>query len=174
MQSQTYITSLSIEDCRSLLGDPKYAPPKFFTLTPFNPPPKGTVFARIRGDRFRLFATGSKYIQNSFAPFFYGSLESVQNGTRIQGRFRMHLFTRAFMGVWFGFLGFIILVIITSLLSGDRDFQQPLHVIFGMPLIMVVFGIALVYFAWSVGRGQRESMKDFIQSDLLAKPESRF
>lgn len=173
MPAQTYITSLSIEECRSRLTDPKYSPPGFFTFNPFTPPPKGTIFVKLRGDRFRLFATGPRYILNSFVPFFYGSLEALPNGTRIHGRFRMHPFTRIFMAIWFGFLGVFTLLVITSLLFGDRQPQQPIHILFEGPVIMALFGTALVRFGWWFARGQRQSIRDFIRNDLLAQPQTQ-
>jgi len=173
MPAQTYTTSLSIEECRSRLSAPQYSPPRFFTFNTFTPPPKGTIFVKLRGDRFRLLATGPKYIRNSFAPFFYGSLEALPNGTRIHGRFHMHPFTRIFMAMWFGFLGFVTLLLISSLLSTDRQLMQPLHIIFGTPLMMALFGIGLVRLCWWFAEGQRQSIRDFIQNDLLAQPQTQ-
>ena len=63
---------------------------------------EGTISARVRGDRFRLFAWGPLNLRNSFAPLFYGRLEGVGGKTRIHGRFRMHALVQAFLFVWFG------------------------------------------------------------------------
>jgi hypothetical protein len=63
---------------------------------------EGTISARVRGDRFRLFAWGPVNLRNSFAPLFYGRLEEVEGKTRIHGRFRMHTSVQAFLFVWFG------------------------------------------------------------------------
>lgn len=174
MPAQTYITSLSIEECRSRLSDPQHSPPRFFTFNPFTPPPKGTIFVKLRGDRFRLFATGPKYIRNSFAPFFYGFLEALPNGTRIHGRFRTHSSSRIFMTIWFGLLGFITLRLTSYLFSTEHQLVQPLYVVFGAPLLMALFGIGLVRLCWWFGEGQRQSMQDFIRNDLLAQPQTQF
>lgn len=173
MPAQTYITSLSIEECRSRLTHPKYSPPGFFTFNPFTPPPKGTIFVKLRGDRFRLFAAGPKHILNSFAPFFYGSLEALPNGSRIHGRFHMHLFARIFMAIWFALLGFITLLLTSSLFSTEHQLMQPLYVVFGAPLLMALFGIGLVRLCWWFAEEQRQNMQDFIRNDLLAQPQTQ-
>lgn len=172
MSVLTYITSFSIEECRSRLTDPKYASPKFFTYS-FTPLPQGTILVKLRGDRFRLFATGPKYIRNSFAPFFYGFLEALPNDTRIHGRFRTHPSSRIFMAIWFGLLGFITLRLTSYLFSAEHQLMQPLYVLFGAPLLMALFGIGLVRLCWWFAEGQRQSMQNFIQNNLLAKPQNQ-
>src|SRR3972149_7628667 len=173
MPAQTYITSLSIEECRSRLTDPKSPPPRFFTFNPFTPPPEGTIFVKLRGYKFRLFATGPRYIRNSFVPFFYGFLEAIPNGTRIHGRFRTHPSTRIFMAIWFGLIGFVTLRLTSYLFSTEHKLVQPLYVVFGAPLLMALFGIGLVRLCWWFAEGQRQSMKDFIRNDLLAQPQTQ-
>ena len=174
MASQTYITSLSIEECRQRLREHSYSSlHDFFGFTFWARTERGTVFAKVSGDRFRLFAEGPECMRNSFAPFLYGSLESLPTGTRIHGRFHMHPSTRIFMAIWFGLLALITLVLIASSFLGDREVKQPLHVIFGSPLIMAFFGTGLVVVGWWFGQGQRQIMRDFIQNELLGQPEVR-
>ena len=42
------------------------------------------------GTSFRLFATGSPFVRNSWQPYFYGSLTDGGTRTLIRGQFRMH------------------------------------------------------------------------------------
>ena len=48
---------------------------------------EGTIAAKIRGDRFRLFAWGPANVRNSFAPFFYGRFEVVAEAHVFEGVF---------------------------------------------------------------------------------------
>jgi Na+/citrate or Na+/malate symporter len=85
----------------------------------------------------------------------------------------MHPFTRIFMAIWFGGLGVFTLLVIISLLFGDRQPQQPIHIFLEGPLIMALFGTALIRFGWWIAKGQRQSMRDFIRNDLLAQPQTQ-
>jgi hypothetical protein len=140
----------------------------------FNPPPKGTIFAKIRGDKFRLFAAGAKLARNDFAPYFYGSLQPLSDGTRIQGRFRTYPIVRISMIIWFGLLGLFTLFAVPPLLFGEYQSPQPRLVTYGIIailLIILLFGIAVVRSGWRRGREQAQTIRDFLTYELLAKPE---
>jgi hypothetical protein len=85
----------------------------------------------------------------------------------------MHLFARIFMAIWFALLGFITLLLTSSLFSTEHQLMQPLYVVFGAPLLMALFGIGLVRLCWWFAEEQRQNMQDFIRNDLLAQPQTQ-
>jgi hypothetical protein len=98
MSAITFISDLPKDEClRRLLAQTRQG---FWTRWA-----EGTISARVRVDRFRLFAWGPVNVHNSFAPIFYGRLEEVESKTRIHGRFRMHTLVQAFLFVWFSGFG---------------------------------------------------------------------
>ena len=131
---------------------------------------EGTISARVRGDRFRLFAWGPPNLRNSFAPLFYGRLEEVEGKTRIHGHFRMRGFVQAFLFVWFGGLvasaGLLLLLPASAWGSGHRP---PIFALLG-PVVMGLLGFGLVRFGWWLGRGQVRSLRSFLTRELKAQP----
>ena len=162
-----YITKLSTVECLLRL-ESHVIPWSGVLRSTFTPMDKGTVVARVRGDSFRLFAQGTKHVQNSFVPLFYGRVEATTEGARIVGRFRMHLFVRVFMGVWFGGLlagaGLLLFLPASAWGSGQRP---PLFALLG-PLVIGLLGFGLVRFGWWCGRGQAESLRSFLTRELEA------
>jgi hypothetical protein len=131
---------------------------------------EGTISARVRGDRFQLFAWGPLNLRNSFAPLFYGRLEEVEAKTRIHGRFRMHTLVQAFLFVWFGGLlagaGLLLFLPASAWGSGQRPSMLALL----GPAIMGLLGFGLIRFGWWLGRGQVQSLRSFLTRQLEALP----
>jgi hypothetical protein len=132
----------------------------------FTPLDKGTVVAKVHGDRFRLFARGPKYVQNSFVPLFYGRVEATTEGARVVGRFRMQLFVRVFIGVWFGGLTIMAIVFPAVALIGRSSAGRPPLILIIGPLLMILFGIGLLSFGRWVARGQVARIHEFLRTDL--------
>ncbi len=168
--SKTYITALSTDECLQRLKEHSCSFVETLRFA-FARPEKGTVFATIRGGKFRLFAQGPKYVSNSFAPFFYGRLESTPAGTRIHGRFQMHRLVRVFMTIWFAGVGSGTVAVIAGVLSGGMQSDLPPYVAVGTCLLMLLFGVGLVRFGQWIARGQLRSLQDFIQNTLEAQSE---
>ena len=131
---------------------------------------EGTISAKVRGDRFRLFAWGPVNLRNSFAPLFYGRLEEGIGETRIRGRFCMHPIVQAFLFVWFGGLvagaGLMLFLPPSALGSGLRPSVFALLGPAGMGLL----GLGLVRFGRWLARGQMESLRCFLARELKARP----
>jgi hypothetical protein len=165
-----YSTKLSTVECLQRLQS--HAIPWSDVLrSTFTPMDKGTVVAKVRGGRFRLFAQGPQYVQNSFVPLFYGRVEATTEGARIVGRFRMHLFVRVFMGVWFGGLTIMAIVFPAVALFGHASAGKPPFIFMVGPLLMILFGIGLVSFGRWIARGQVARLDEFLRTDLDARPE---
>ena len=168
MSDEIHTTALSIDECLRTLAKHTCSWTDMIR-SGFSPPEKGTVIAKIRGNRFRLFAQGSRYVNNSFAPFFYGRLEADTSGTRIVGQFKMHPFVRIFMIAWFGGLAAGSLGLLVASIAGKVEPQAPLILVVGAPLAMFLFGFGLVRFGRWLARGQRQRLEDFIKHDMGAR-----
>jgi hypothetical protein len=133
---------------------------------------EGTIGARIRGDRFRLFAWGPSNVRNSFAPFFYGRLEGGTGSTRICGRFQFHPIVQAFLVMWFGGLvvgGSLELLLPSSAWESGRSL--PLFVSL-VPVGMILLGVCFVMVCRWFARGQMENLRHFLRCELKARAQS--
>ena len=163
MSAICYMSELPKDEClRRLLAHTKQG---FWTQKA-----EGTISARVRGGRFRLFAWGPVNLRNSFAPLFYGQLEEVIGKTRIYGHFRMHILVYAILFVWFGGLlaisGLLLFLPASAWGSGQRP---PMFALLG-PVLMGLLGFGLVCFGRWLGRGQAESLRSFLMRELEAQP----
>lgn len=165
-----YSTKLSTVECLQRLQS-HVIPWSDVLRSTFTPMDKGTVVAKVWGDRFRLFAQGPKYVQNSFVSFFYGRVEATTEGARIVGRFRMHLFVRVFMGVWFGGLTIMAIVFPAVTLFGRASADKPPFIFIVGPLLMILFGIGLLSLGRWVARGQVARLHEFLCTDLDGRLE---
>jgi len=131
---------------------------------------EGTISAKIRGDRFRLFAWGPANLRNSFSPRFYGRLDEDKGKTRICGRFRMHPFVEAFLAVWFG--GLVGMAALIPLLPPTAwgTGRPPSAFAVAGPAGMMLLGYGIVRFARWLARGQAESLVSFLVRELKAHP----
>ena len=170
MRKIVYSTRLSVAECQQRLQS-HVIPSSGVLRRAFVPMDEGTIVAKVRGDRFRLFAKGPRYVQNSFAPFLYGKMETAKGGSRIIGRFRMHPFVRAFMSVWFG--GLAVIAIVAPIIGHAEDAEagKPPFIFLFTPLLMILFGIGLVALGRLASRGQVSRLLEFLCVDLEATPE---
>lgn len=164
-----YRTRLSIVECRQRLQLRVLSPSQRWPLG-FTPMEEGTVTASVRGDRFKLFACGPKYLRNSFAPLFDGRLETTNEGTSIVGGFRMHRMVQAFVTFWFSGLTIMTVAAPMVALSQDPQFGlKALVFIFG-GLGIICFGVGLLFLGRWFARGQVARMLQFLREDLQAAP----
>jgi len=171
LSKKTYTTKLSAVECLQRLQAYTYDGRDCLRLA-FSPPEKGTVFAKVRGSRFRLFAQGRKYVQNSFVPLFYGRVEESDGTTRIIGGFRMHLFARVFLFVWFGGLAIMAVIFPIVAFSGDFNVGEPPLIFVIGPLPMMLFGVGLVSFGQWIARGQVAKLREFLRVEFEATQDS--
>lgn len=127
--------------------------------------------AKVRGDRFRLFAQGPRFVRNAYAPFLYGRVEAALGGTRIVGRFRMHPLVRVFNFIWYG--GLVIMGFLFPVLALSQEFpagEPPFWIIIG-PWLMILVGLGFEAFGRRIARGQVVRLHQFLRTDLEAAPE---
>jgi hypothetical protein len=161
MSATIYRTDLAKDECLRRLHEHKGG-------GGWVPRPEGTIIAKIRGDRFRLFACGPLKVSNSFAPYFYGRLEGGTRSTHIRGAFRFHPITRAYLFVWFGGLvamcGFLLLLPQSA--WGGRP--PPRYAVLG-PIGMIFLGVGLVRWCRWLARRQLEGLRNFLAHELQAQ-----
>ena len=166
MSAITYTSEMPKDECLRRLN----AQPRHGFCTRWT---EGTVAARVWGDRFRLFAWGSAGVRNPFAPLFYGRLEEVGGRTRIRGRFRMLTIVRTLLFVWFGGLVAMAGLLLFLPASAWGSGQPPPPLALLGPAVMGLLGFGLVRFGRSLGRGQTESLRNFLARELMAHPSGK-
>ncbi|HTH49669.1 MAG TPA: hypothetical protein VMB21_19300 [Candidatus Limnocylindria bacterium] len=148
----TLHTPLTPEVCRERLSlatdhDEVANWPHFKGCLPF--------LCRMKGERFRLRCRRTG--RNSFAPRFHGRLLSSAEGTKVEGRFKMHLFTRIFMTFWFGCLLGCLLLVIKSAVNHHQGFVPALAMTSG-PLFMLGMGYLIIRLGQWSGRKEERRM----------------
>ena len=167
MNRLVYSTELSPDECLQRL---RAHVEEMRLSAAWSPREAGAVTARIRANRFRLFAQGHKYVRNSFVPFFYGRVEQNREGTQIMGSFRMHPFVRVFLVIWFGALTVMSVVFPLVAFSGNVPAGKPPLIFAVGPLLMILFGVGLVAFGRWLSRGQISRLREFLREELRATP----
>jgi hypothetical protein len=154
---------LSIEECVTVLKNATVKDTAFGTMFVA----AGTIICKFSGNNFRL--RQKRGYGNSFAPFFYGKLRQTETGTEISGEFRIHPFVLAFMAIWFGGVlligGTMALTSLAQLITGHYDHTKNANPLLGIfiPVIMLVFGAALVKFGKWLGRSEETKMNNLLQ-----------
>lgn len=164
----TIYSPLSLDECVAILKGATVADTTFGTIFI----PSGTLICKSNGDNFRL--RQKKSYNNSFAPCFYGKLARTEKGAEISGEFRMRPFTVAFMVFWFGMLalmgGTFIVTSLGRLIAGHGHVLNPSFFVgIFAPLLMAVFGFALVRFGKWLGKSEEARMTEFLQTAFSGK-----
>jgi hypothetical protein len=159
---------LSVEECVTLLKNATVNDSLFGTMFIST----GTIICKINGSNFRLRQKRS--YGNSFGPYFYGKLSQIETGTEISGEFRIHPFVITFMSIWFGCViligGIMAVASFGQMITGHYDHAKSANPLVGIivPVIMLVFGAALVKFGKLLGRAEEVKMTSFLQETFAA------
>jgi hypothetical protein len=159
-------TKLSVAECRTRLGSATDLGGMALSWDSAVP---GSVMGEFRGQVFRLHTP--KYYRNSFAPFFYGQLSSVDGGTALEGSFRMHPFVRLFIVFWYAFLlifGFAGIIVPAAKYEGSGLSRNWYFAGLG---ILAVLGVGMVQIGKWLGKGEHEVIHAFLKSTLEANDE---
>lgn len=157
----TLHTRIPIEECEARLASSVDAERLGFSWSGYAG--SRPILGKLRDSSFRL--QKRRYYRNSFAPFFFGRFVASDDGTLIEGEFRMHPFVRVFMIVWFSLLGVPSVIMLISVFAGQADIQDgPLALV--LPAGMVAFGVALVKFGRWLGRSEETAIVAFLKSTL--------
>lgn len=82
--------------------------------------------------------------KNSFLPQIKGTVSESMSGTTVMAKLQLHDFVVAFMVVWLGGVSLALLGSIYAIISHEANPSVTI-----IPLIMLAFGIALVYFGFN-------------------------
>jgi hypothetical protein len=161
----TLKTDLEVAECLRRLGDAA-DPPKltFFSRSGY----KGSkpAMAKLDGTKIKLWKR--RYYNNSFAPFFFGTIIPDGVGARIEGHFGMDPWVKGFMIFWLCFVIFPgVAVLITTLSHPIQPRDFPALII---PPAMIIFGIALPKFGQWLGRSEESYLREFLETTLAAQP----
>jgi hypothetical protein len=159
-------TDLSVEEClRRLREGSDIGQRTIFSFSGY----KGSkpVLSKFNGNEFKL--SKRRYYNNSFAPFFFGTLSREERGTHVEGRFGMDPFVKFFMVVWLGLAVAIGLPILIS---------TPAHPIRGddwigivVPLGLICGGILVPKIGQLIGRGEERYLREFVEATLAARTD---
>jgi hypothetical protein len=162
-------TPLSPEQCRSRLEASVDIQKLAFTRSGY----AGTrdIIAKFSSSSFRLQKRRNH--RNSFAPFFYGRFIPMDNGTRVEGEFRMHPFTRGFMVFWFGFLFLFTTLAFVFPANTHPGHEHDRFMLLFMPALMAAFGVALVRGGNWLARKEQTAIVEFLRKTLEAKDSNQ-
>ncbi|PRX53735.1 hypothetical protein [Flagellimonas meridianipacifica] len=101
----------------------------------------------FEGNRFEIQRAINH--RNSFLPKIYCSLEETSSGTKVYLKFQMLIFVIVFMAIWLGMVSLFLVFSIISYSTGDAE-----AIFLAIPGAMFLFGIGLVYFAYTYERNK--------------------
>jgi hypothetical protein len=159
-------TKLSIAECRARLGSATDLGGMALSWDSAGP---GAVLGEFRGSVFRLHTR--KYYQNSFVPFFYGRLSSVDGGAILEGSYRLHPFVRLFLVFWFSFLILFGLAAIIVPAAVHPASGISRNWFFAGLALLAILGAAVVLVGAWLGRGEQEVIHSFLKSTLEAEDQ---
>lgn len=163
-------SNFGVEECLRRIREATDAPRLQF-LFPFGYGGSKPVFAKLRGNRIKLWKR--RELRNDFAPCFLGVFSSEGSGSRLIGRFRMDRAVRLFIAFWLTFTVGITLLTLPELrdhLTNPKH-QGQLSVFDFMPLGLVIAGILLFIYGRRIGKSEEAVLLDFLQSTLEARQE---
>ena len=109
-------------------------------------------------------------IRNDFATCLNGKMVPERGGTMIKARLGRARSLNVFMIFWFGFLGFFMLV--STGLVGSQDvpltFKLPF---FGIPLLMMLAGVAMLKFGGKNAPEHEEKILAFLADTVKARED---
>lgn len=99
---------------------------------------------QIGDDRLRLRYQRPFY-RNGMAPVLDARLVRDAQGAHLDGVYRMSMYGRLFMTVWFSFLLLLAPIFLMAGVAGLRDGGDPMSLVFPIaPLLMLGFGLAFL------------------------------
>jgi len=126
------------------------------------------VSGSFNGRSLHLYLERENF-RNSFAPHFYGVLESRSGQTRLTGRFGMHWFVRIFLAVWFGFFVILELLLVSSYTGFGLHTNSRLFIFF--PLAFIFCGLLMVHWSKQLATEDKTRITEFLERSMRARAE---
>jgi len=158
-------TRLPIEECKARLAAAIDIERLAFSWSGFGG--SKPFLGQFREDRFRL--QKRRYYRNNFSTYFYGRFVP-EGGTRIEGEFKMHPFSRVFMIIWFSFLAVFFVIASIPFARGRQDADVSFLI---APIGLAVFGIAMVKFGRWLCRGEEKAIVGLLEDTLEVEGGTR-
>jgi hypothetical protein len=156
-------TKLNMADCQTRL---KSSTDLRGLALSWDTPGPGPVLGEFRGPVFRLHTR--KYYSNSFVPFFYGKLTEVDDGSILEGGFRMNPVVRLFMVFWFSFLLVFAVGAIMVPAPAHPAVALSRGWLFAVVVLLAILGVALVLCGRWLGRDDQQVIHSFLKGTLEA------
>jgi hypothetical protein len=165
LKMHSYYTELDIEECKRRIHE----------IVSQNTFSAGAIKGKVHKNNNTFYLIKpTAHVRNSFAKFFYGNLIKRENGTLIQGNFRMHIAVKIFLAFWFGIItftgggmflfSFINVFLKTSIIKGP-GFMVGLLV----PPLMILGGILAVKLGSYFSKKGEKYVLEFIESTLESR-----
>jgi hypothetical protein len=97
-----------------------------------------SFFYSISDDSLRLERA---YAPNNTLLSFNGKFVKVINGTKLEGELKINPFFKIFISIWFGFLSFMLIILLISSINSGRLFETNTIMILRIMCGMLAFGI---------------------------------
>jgi hypothetical protein len=157
-------TTISVDECHTRLASAIDADEWSFSSSA-NMCSK-PILGKIYGDKFRI--RKRIYYRNDLQPFFYGQFVHSDDGTLIDGNFKLYPLTKWFMIYYFLFLAFLLVAdVLVPLMFRPANVNDSI-VIAIFSLFMMCFGIFMMKFGPWLCRGHEKVIVDFLKQALEA------
>jgi hypothetical protein len=158
-------TFLSLEECRARLAE-ACDEEQFTFLSQSGYRGTMPILGKIRGDSFRL--QYRIFYRNPNRPFFYGRFIPCEEGTRIEGEFRMHPLVKWSSNSWCAFVLLFLVIAVADLIRDKGRFSDH-GLPFLVPVGMLAFMFALTKFGQWLARGHQRIIIEFLKKSLSAE-----
>jgi hypothetical protein len=109
------------------------------------------IWGRVTGNTFFVYWRTPIY-RDSYRPVFHGWVAPAPGGSVIEGQISTFTFTKIFLGLWFGFLGFFTLISLPTLIGP----------VFGIGLMAAMYG--MIAFTNRFSRGEDARIVEYLQT----------
>jgi hypothetical protein len=157
-------SSLSAEECLKRLQDSTDPGSRtIFSLSGYSG--SKSFLVKFKGNQFRLWKR--RFYRNDFAPNFYGTVSSENQGTCITGQFDMERKLKWIFPACF--VLFSLEVIATNLPVSENAWTDIIVL-----LTVVTLGVVVPKFGRLANRGDEKVIEEFLETTLEAHPENQF
>ena len=162
-------TSLSVAQCQARLASSTDAVRLAISWSGYAGSKE--ILGKIRGTGFRL--QKRRNYRNSFAPLFYGQFIGTDDGTTIEGEFRMHRFTRVFIVCWFSFIGLFDIAVLALISRGEPGALAGGTLLLLSSGVLAAFGVGLLKFGQRLAHGEQQVILSFLRSTFETADRSQ-
>ena len=159
-------TALSLDECRYRLASGTDVEKWAFSRSGYAG--SRAILGKIYGETFRL--RRRILYRNSFGTLFYGRFVKTDQGTLIEGRFRMHPVARVFSILALIFTLAMLVSVVARIVTAQAEFRKVKW------LLLFLIGAPLCEFlilssSWWISRGDERAIVNHLETVLQASEE---